>query len=359
MAYERAAQIDSEYAELAFRRGECCRVLGLNAEAAGLFRQARDQDALQFRADRSINETIRRAATAFADRRVDLLDAELLFATNSPEGLTGAESFYEHVHLKPEGNYLLARAVAEQVAKALSLESKDQWVSQSECLRLLGFTDWNRYDALEIILDRVGGAPFTNQVDHADQLRRINNELARYRLTAKPAQVRREVEQVSQIVASHPGDADLRWNLVALLEIAGDKKGAEEQWRELMKLQPQSALPLYNLAKLLDGIGRQAEAAPLYSESLRLNPKNFPARYALGLLCLRMDRLPEALRNLTEAVREKPDSVEARLALGQAFVRANRPTEAEKQWQAVLRLDPTNVVAKAQLRERSGGPGGP
>ena len=42
----------------------------------------------------------------------DLLDAEALFATNGPPGGPGAELFYEHVHLTPEGNYLLARAVA-------------------------------------------------------------------------------------------------------------------------------------------------------------------------------------------------------------------------------------------------------
>lgn len=250
-AYERAAKIDSEFADLEFRLGECSRLLGQNAEAERFFRQARDEDALQFRADGTINETIRRCAAAFAQEHVTLLDGENLFATNSPQGLPGAELFYEHVHLTSQGNYLLARAVADQTVKALSLQPTGQWVSQSECLRLLGFTDWNRYEASEVILDRIQGAPFTNQVDHARQLERTSEELARYRLATKPAQVRRAVEQVMEMVARYPEDPDLRWNLASLLEDAGDTKGAEEQWRVLVKLQPQSPLPAKRLAQLL------------------------------------------------------------------------------------------------------------
>jgi len=348
-AYARAAQIDGEFADLAFRRAECSRLLGQDAEAAALFRLARDNDALQFRADGRINGIIRRAAAAFAARRVSLLDAEELFAANSEQGLPGAQYFYEHVHLTPEGNYLLARAVAEQAARALSLEASGQWVSQAECLRLLGFTDRNRYEALDVMRERLEGAPFTSQVGHARQLQRINEQLARYRLTGKPAQVRRDIQQVSEQVARHPQDPDLRWNLAALLENGGDAAGAEEQWRALIGLQPQAALPRINLAKLLEGRGRQTEAFTLYSEGLRINPEYYPARYALGLLCLRMDCLPEGIHHLELAVRQKPRSIEGRLAFGQALARANRPAAAEKQVLQILRLDPNNAPARALL----------
>ena len=353
-AYERAARIDGEFADLSFRRGQCSRLQGHDAEAASFFRQARDQDALQFRADGRINEMIRHAAAAFAARGVNLLDAEELLATNSPHGLAGAEYFYEHVHLTPEGNYLLARAVAEQAAKALSLEASGQWVSEPECLRLLGFTDWNRYEALDIILERVRKDPFTQQVGHARQLESINEEVARYRLARKPAQVRIEARQVSQMVARQPEDPDLRSNLAALLETAGDMGGAEAQWREVIGLQPQAVLPRFKLAQLLDRLGRLADALSLYSECLRLDPEHHEARYALGLLCLRLDRLPEAIYHLNLVVRQKPQSIEARLAFGQALARAQRPAEARRQWHEILRLDPNNASAQAQLNTLDG-----
>ena len=348
-AFEQAAGIDGEFADLAFRRAECCRLLGQEAEAAALFGLARDNDALQFRADGRINATIRRAAAAFAAKRVSLLDSEPLFATNSPQGVPGAECFYEHVHLTPEGNYLLARAVAEQAARALSLAAPAPWVSQAECLRLLGLTERNRREALETMRERFEEPPFTGQIGHARELRRIEEQLARYRLGGKPAQLRHDIKQVSELVGRHPEDPDLRWNLAALLDNAGDAPGAEHQWRALIGLQPQAALPRINLAKLLAGLGRQAEALALYEDGLRINPEYHPARYALGLLCLQMGSLPEGIHHLRLAAQVKPQWLEGRLALAQALARANRPAEARQEALEVLRLDPNNAPARALL----------
>ena len=354
-AYERAARIDDKFAELAFRRGECCRLLGQVAEAAKLFRQAREQDALQFRADDRINSSIRRAAEEFASRQVRLADADRLFATNSAQGLVGSDYFYEHVHLTPEGNYLLARAVAEQGAESLALPASNSWVSLPDCLRLLGFTDWNRFDAFNVIYDRIQKAPFTNQLDHLQQLQSINEQLDHYRLATKPAQVRREAAQVSQMVARFPQNPDLRWNLAVLREAAGETSSAEEQWRALIALQPRSALAAFNLGRLLESLGRLAEALQFYDLASRVRPDYYPARYALGALSLRLDRLPEALENLKIAVRQSPASVEAHFKLGQALVHARKQASAEKQFREVLRLDPKNQAARLQLDEIAGG----
>jgi tetratricopeptide (TPR) repeat protein len=234
--------------------------------------------------------------------------------------------------------------------KTLRLESTGNWISQEECFRLLGFTDLSRYEALDVIRERLQVAPFTTQVDHERQLQMIDEQLTRCRLGTKPVQVRREVQRVSEVVARYPEDGDLRWSLAALLENAGDTAGALEQWRALIDLLPQAALPRINLAKLLERLGRQAEALPLYSEGLRINPEYYPARYALGSLCLQMDRLPEAIHQLGLAVRQKPRSIGTRLTLSQAFIRANRQGDAEKELREVLRLDPGNATAQEQLK---------
>ena len=270
--YKDAVRVDPDFAEVWFRLGECTRLLGLGSEAAGFYAKARDQDALQFRADSRINESIRRAAAAFNGRGVSLLDAEQLFATKSPQGLTGAEYFYEHVHLTPEGNYLLACTVAEAGAEALGLKAQRDGAALPECLRLVGLTDWNRYDALNTILDRIQRAPFTSQLDHERQLERLNAQFSRYRPGTKPAQARSDVAQISEQVKRFPEDPELRWNMAVLLQSSGDSAGAEAQWRVLRELQPFSALPAYNLAKLLEGSGRKSEAAALYNECLGLSP---------------------------------------------------------------------------------------
>ena len=348
LAYQRASGIDAGFAELSFRRAECCRLLGRHSEAAKLYCQARETDALQFRADERINGIIRQSGEAFSHQRVQVVDTEKLFSEHSPQGLTGVEFFYEHVHLTPEGNYLLARAIAQAASEALRLQAESAWLSSDECFRLLGLTGWNRYDAFNVVYYRIQAAPFVSQVNHSRQVDYIKQQLQTYKIATKPAELRQEAAEVARLVSRYLRDPDLRWNLAALLQNSGDFPGAEEQWRMLMNLQPQSALPAFNLAKLLDTPGRPDEAFTLYNNCLELDPDYYEARYALGYLCLRTGRLPEAVRQLELAVERRPRAIEARLAWAEALAKSHQAAGAEKQLREVLRLDPDN--AKAQLR---------
>jgi tetratricopeptide (TPR) repeat protein len=367
--YRQAAEIDEQHAELAFRWARCSLELGQPERARELFRQARDQDALQFRTDTELNERIRKLAMAHADRMVHFLDTEALFEAISPAGVPGREFFLEHVHLNPEGNYLLARAVAEQVVKALALEPVSDglavggieadrsggggdgtpWRSLEECLGLLGFTDWNRHHLLTTIAERMEQPPFTQQLDHAQQLEGIRRHIEGLRLATKPAQLQRAAQRAAHSVARRPDDADLRWNLAQLLDLAGDAIEAEAQWRAVIRLWPYTHLPYYNLARLLENEQREVDARQVYLQCLELKPDYFEARYSLGSLLTRVGQPAEAARHLRLAVRQKPHSVPARLALGIALTQANRPAQAEPQFREVLRLDPENLTARQHL----------
>ncbi len=364
--YQRAAALDGHFADLCFRWAGCCLALGQPAEARRHFREARDQDALQFRTDGRLNDIIRQCAAAAAPSGVRLLDTEELFAASSPQGLAGDDFFYEHVHFHPAGNYLLARTVAERAADALALQASrssrptsaateplntapQSWVSEAECLQLLGFTEWNRHHLLAEILQRVELPPFTGQLNQAHHLQSLREQLNRLRSATKPAQIKQAAKQVAQTVARHPEDPELRWNLAQLLSVAGDLAPAEEQWRALIRLRPQASLPYYNLGRVIEGRGRESEAEQLYLQCLRINPGCFDAQYALGLALTRQGRSLEAVQYLGLAVRQKPRSVDARLALGRAFAQAKRTAAAEQQFREVLRLDPQNEQARKLL----------
>ena len=73
--YEQAAAIDPQYAELHFRAGRCQLALTNSAQALSDFELARDDDTLAFRADSRINQIIKDAAEAKADKGVYFLDA--------------------------------------------------------------------------------------------------------------------------------------------------------------------------------------------------------------------------------------------------------------------------------------------
>lgn len=347
--FAQANSLDDQFADLAFRRAQCARDLARPVQAAALFARARDLDALQFRTDSLLNEAIRQAAANFAGTGVRLLDAESLLATNSPAGLIGSEFFHEHVHLTPEGNYLLARAIADLAAETLALKSATPWLSQAECFHLLGLTDWNRLDALDTLIDRLRKPPFTAQLAHDAQMERLREQSEHYRLATKPARVSRAARQVASLIAQHPADPDLRWNLAQLLANAGDLPAAAEQWRALKGLQPQSALPPFNLAQILERMEDWPGAAAAYREALRLDPRHYAALYADGMLALRTGDLPDAIRRLEAAVDQKPLAVDARLGLARALTQAGKNARAKKQLAEALRLDPGNPSAQAQL----------
>jgi tetratricopeptide (TPR) repeat protein len=297
-AYQSAAEIDDQYAELQFRWARTSLEPGQLERAAQRFRQARDLDALQFRTDSELNQRIRRAAAERADSKVRLFDAEAWFAASSSNSVPGREFFLEHVHLNPEGNYLLARALAEEVVAALNLAPTEEqkvgatraaeapirspWLSVADCLRAVGFTEWNRHDLVSRILDRMERPPFTQQADHAKQVEVLRAEMDALRSATKPAQVRRAAQQVAQSVARFPAEADLRWNLAQLLELAGDPAGAEEQWRAVIRLHPHDHLPYFNLANVIGAQGRADEARALYRQCLERKPDYDQARVQLA-----------------------------------------------------------------------------
>ena len=132
--YQKAAQIDPQFADLQFRLGRCDLALTNDEQALQDFKLARDYDALNFRSDTRINSAIQEAASRHARQGVFLLDAANALAQSSPDGIPGLNFFYEHVHLNFAGNYLLALNFAEQAKKLLpgSITARDQghWASE-------------------------------------------------------------------------------------------------------------------------------------------------------------------------------------------------------------------------------------
>jgi tetratricopeptide (TPR) repeat protein len=182
-AYSTAAQIDDQYAELEFRIARTLWMLGDYGAAGKHFSRARDLDTLRFRADSKINDINRAVAKSSG---AELLDADDIFAKESPNGIVGSELVYEHVHMTPEGNYLLARAMFLQIAGKMPAETGQapslqetsskaatEVPSQLECEQLLAFTPHDHLRLNREMLQRLQKPPFTNQLNHSDQMLRL------------------------------------------------------------------------------------------------------------------------------------------------------------------------------------------
>ncbi|HUN60777.1 MAG TPA: tetratricopeptide repeat protein [Candidatus Sulfotelmatobacter sp.] len=177
-AYESAAKLDDQYAELHFRMARCLSALGDYAAANGHFVRARDLDTLRFRADSRINEIIRSVA-ASSGPHVQLLDAQSLFAENSRNGVAGNELLYDHVHLTPLGSYLFARAAYSDILKilpqrVLSLANgHTDPPSEVDCEALLALTPYDRSRVASEMIERLQRPPFTGQLSHAEQVQSL------------------------------------------------------------------------------------------------------------------------------------------------------------------------------------------
>lgn len=166
--YQAAAMIDDDYAELEFRMARDAWRLGDYKAAKEHFLHARDLDTLRFRADSKINEINRSVAGATG---VELVDAEKALSDAAPDGIIGTDLIYEHVHMTPEGNYVLARAIFGKIVPTLAQGTQTvEPLSGSECERLLALTGYDRWRLANEMFGRLQKEPFTSQLNHSEQL---------------------------------------------------------------------------------------------------------------------------------------------------------------------------------------------
>jgi tetratricopeptide (TPR) repeat protein len=232
--YRSAAKIDNEYAELEFRIARCLKNLGDAKSAHEHFQRARDLDTLRFRADNRINDINRFVPAAYSG--VALVDTEPLFSSASSDGIVGSDLVYEHVHMTPLGSYVFARAIYGQVAGKLASGTVADAPSETECERMLALTAYDRSRIAQEMLRRIQRAPFTQQLNHAEQVLRFQVQAESMSETPNDTAL-----QYQWAIARAPQDAMLRYNFGMFL-FAYNRAAAAEQ---LAMAQPWDGFPVF------------------------------------------------------------------------------------------------------------------
>lgn len=339
--FRQADQIKSGVAELEFQRGHCELALANTTQARGHFSRARDLDTLRFRCDSRLNDTIRRVAGGRERDRVLLADAELALARRSPNGIAGAECFYEHVHLTFEGNYWLARTIAASVEALLPEDVRlqagvnQEWASLDQCARRLGWSDWARQVALAEILGRLNDPPFTQQSDHVRHLARLGAELNA--LPPAPALLQDGEARCRAALQLTPDDPVLLLRWAGLLEAGGKLEEATKAARRAVERSPRNIEAWMQLGVGLARQNRNEEARRAFEAGLALGPENVFARNNLAQVLVRLGRKPEARREYERALAFKPGYGTAHLGLGRLLEDAGKSAEAEAHYAAARR----------------------
>jgi len=337
-SFEQAERIDPNFAELRFRHGQCALALNAAAKAQTEFFAARDLDALRFRCDSRLNEIIRRQSDG-----VILADSERALADASSSGIPGNEFFHEHVHFTFEGNYVLARVIAEKVEKALALPEGTRWPEISECAQRLAFTARDAQLILSDIRGRLEDEPFTFQFNHDEQMRRLAETAHSFPVPNSPAALRKAQTITEAALARWPDDATLWEQLGEIRQDEGDYAGAFDAAEHSLEKLPSNAGCWQLDGILLAQAGKYEDALAAFKHVFGLDPQAVWARHNFALCLEKLGRRDEAVNEFKRAVALKPDYGTSWLALGQLYEEMGRTNDASACFNRAL----TNRVNQA------------
>ena len=335
-SFGQAVKLDDTFAEVHFRWGQCSMALGQDQEAGRQFALACDQDTLRFRADSRINEIIRRTASNREQKGLQLVDAEAALAGQSPHGLVGDEYLYEHVHLNFEGNYLVARAVAEQLGRALSAGAEHPWPTAQDCARRLGWNDFTRRAGEMDILSRLNEPPFSTQANHRQQYQRLLQHIEQLQAASSPDTLREEMLRTKAAADAAPDDWILQENLAHLQQQTGNGAGAVESLQQVVRLLPHAPDAWQRLGVALEAAKRDDQAITAFQRAARLCPESVVSLNSLAELYARQDHPEKAAREFQQVLRQKPYWGPAHLGLGKALEAMGKTQEAKAQFEDAL-----------------------
>ncbi|HTV40344.1 MAG TPA: tetratricopeptide repeat protein [Candidatus Sulfotelmatobacter sp.] len=341
-AFRAAAQIDDHFAELRFRQGSCALALGETDDARKQFIAARDLDTLRFRCDSRLNDLIRKIVADDNDSRVVLADAERSFADHSPNGLPGDELFYEHVHPTFDGNYLLALTLAPKLERLLPANLISQapasqaWPSEAACARRLAWSDWNHEQALAEMASRLGEPPFTGQLNHDAELKKIRSEIERLMPATQGAGIQAAENLCEQALNSAPDDPVIREQLAVLEQSSGNLADATVNAQRAVDLLPSDSEGWSQLGVILAEQHRYDDAVAAFRHAFQLNPESVWALKNLAQSLNDLGQPEQAIHEYKHALAINPHFGPAWLGLGEIYDKMGDKSEAEDCYQKAL-----------------------
>lgn len=166
-------------------------------------------------------------------------------------------------------------------------------------------------------------------------------------------------ELLAQAGEANPPEPELGLALSFSLEASGRPNEGAAALATLVASLPKEAQSERAALQTLEAIfwetaGDRKKAEERYRQALEISPHLAVAHRRLALVLWTRGENEEALWHLRKSVEESPEYLAAWLELGRFSRSLNRWEEARTSYEAVLRLDPGNEEAKAALKEMAG-----
>ena len=315
-AWSKAVALAPGHAETRYRLGLARANAGEAAAARADLEAARDLDSLRFRADSGINAAIRAVAAGWSYGHLTLVDPDLDLRGDDAGRPAGADLFYEHVHLRPEGNQRLARLFSDAIV--LRLVATGAVATNSPpgidlCLSRLGWTSQANSRVWNQIRSLCRRPPFSLQSNHESRDRFIDDRLAEAGAESRRIGLNGAIQQVRSVLDAHPDDWELREQLARLLHAGRRWTNAAAEWERIVAVAPGHVLDWYQLGEARAKAEDRPGAILAYQRALAIRPDFTDASLGLGIVLGQSGRLADAVEALDRALKYDPMHLEARV----------------------------------------------
>jgi tetratricopeptide (TPR) repeat protein len=332
---------------------------GKTGEAHSHYVRARDLDALRFRADSKLN-AITQALGQAGSGNVTFIDAQAALDAQSPSGIAGRETFYEHVHFTFEGNHRLAKLFAEGIASRLASggdKPSGPWLTSGECAGRLAYTDWDRGVVLASVIRRLQQPPFNHRLYNDEALGQLRDESQR---VARRLDRTAALATYDNALKARPNDWRLLQRRGLLLSSAGRHDEGVDSLKRAIGQTSWSRILHYQLGAMQNKAGQYGDASASLGRALALQP-DFPeataqlarARagilYRLGEKAMAASDATGALGHFTKAAQLDDTFAEAHFQIGARRVESGRIAEATASFERAVALKPDLPQARFNL----------
>ncbi len=330
-------------ADQVYQTAKTLEMQGCFEEAKLKYYQAKDLDALRFRAPEEFNEIIHQAAGEFDAIVVPM---KSFFEAASPHGITGANLFVEQLHPNIDGYFIMADAFFETMRQHRIISS--HWIEYritpaSYYRNVWGFTQLDSlYGDLRIKILK-GGWPFKPKSAP-------NRALIDYApaTLAESLAVKVWSEYDYSLERGHV-------DMAAFFERAGRYDRAYAEYQALICLTPLNVSPYLKAADMLIKGGNFRSALILLKKSLKL-AESFFANKWIGQILLSFNEVQQAIPYLEKAHREDSKDPQLLYSLSGAYALNGEYQKAKEKLEALYKIvpdfqDPYNL--KGQLERMS------
>ncbi len=275
---------------------------------------ARDQDLLKFRAPSEINRIIHDVCR---QKDVPVVSAEDYITNKSRDGISGYDLFWEHLHLKTEGYYLISNLFLQKILEKKYLPESRKLSGGEELLPLdddslsICWLD-NAYAQISI-RNLTGKWPFRHNRLYAPDVV--------------------QGDSVLQGIVSDVYQNRLVWDegcyrTAAYFEKVKDYRRAETTYQAIIEEYPYNFYAHYQLARMSKDTGRLEEAIRHYQISTCSKSDYIYSWLEMGMVDINLGRFKDATDNLNKALAlaasEKNPAIKANIYYGLSATFANR-----------------------------------